>query len=202
MPSGISIHCWMRSSCGATKLPRRVARNSPTTVGWRAFQHLDDFAIGAAVRFDARDLDHDAVAMHGVARGRGGNEDVALHALNRTIGDEKAVTVAMHVEAADGEIARFRGRYEMAGAQLDQIAAVLQTLQRQFEVGAGRAFRAELPHELLEIGTGMGQPRNVVEDGGVGHSPIVFHSTLWARGASRCVRIDLCGLPPFGCSPP
>ena len=68
MPSGMSIHCWMRSSCGTTYVPRRPMWNSPTTVGMGALQDLDDFAVGAAVGFDARDAHHDAVAVHGAAR--------------------------------------------------------------------------------------------------------------------------------------
>src|ERR1039458_10734290 len=43
--------------------------------GMRALQDLDNLAIGAAIRLDARDAHQHAVAMHGLARGIGGGGD-------------------------------------------------------------------------------------------------------------------------------
>ena len=68
--------------------------------------------------------------MHGLARGIGGNVDVSLDALDRPLGDQEAVAVAMHVDAADGVFAGARGRHVVAGPGLHQIAARQQSGER------------------------------------------------------------------------
>src|SRR5713101_3618059 len=65
-------------------------------------QHLENFSIGAAIGLDAGDPHQGAVAVHGAARGTGGDVDIALDAFDGTIRNQEAVAVAMHVEAAGG----------------------------------------------------------------------------------------------------
>ena len=124
--------------------------NSPTTSGLARAQHLDDFAIRPPVRFDARDPHHHPVAMHGLGGRIRRYEDVAVETLDGVIGNEKAVTFPVHVEAADGEFAAARGDGEVAGAQLDQVAARRQAGQRGFQAGTLAALRTQLANELLE----------------------------------------------------
>ena len=109
MPSGISIHCWMRSSCGTTYCPRRPMWNSPTTVGCARFSTLTISPSARPSGFDAGDPHHHAVAVHGPLGRVGRDEDVAGNPLDGPFGDQEAVAVAVHVQAADGEFAAARG---------------------------------------------------------------------------------------------
>ena len=88
MPSGISIHCRMRSSCGTTKLPRGRTRNSPTTVGARAAESSNDLAVGPAVLLDARDAHDHAVAVHGLGGLFAGMKMSPANAFNGPLGNE------------------------------------------------------------------------------------------------------------------
>ena len=133
--------------------------------GMRALQYFYDFAVGAAAGFDAGDAHHHPVAVHRLFRRFGRDENVSRDAFERPLGNQKAVAVAVHVEAPDGEFAAARGDHEMAGAQLDQIAARRQPGQRGFQFQALVAFGAGFPHELLEIGAGMRQAGRYVRAG-------------------------------------
>src|SRR5256885_5257530 len=85
-------------------------------------QNLDNLAVGASVAFDAGDVNHDAIAVHGGLRGVAWNVDVAAKALQRPLGNEKAVAVAVHVEPSDGILAAEARGDEMAGTYFHQIA--------------------------------------------------------------------------------
>jgi len=139
----------------------------------RALQHFDDLAIGAAIGFDARDAHQHAVAMHGLTRGIGGDVDVSLYALQRPLCDQETIAVAVHVDAADGVFACARGRHVMAGPGFHQVAARQQAREREVQFRAGCAFAAELAHQLLEIGLGVRQAGDVVEQRRIGHRLIV-----------------------------
>ncbi len=95
MPSGISIHWWMRSSCGMTILPALADAELADHGEVRAPQHLDDFAIGSPAGFDAGDADQHAIAVHGFLGRIGRQEDVALNAFDGMIGDQETVAIAM-----------------------------------------------------------------------------------------------------------
>ena len=138
-----------------------------------AFEHLDDFAVGAAVGFDTGDADHDTVAVHGFLGGFGWYEDVTLNAFDGVIGDQKAVAVAMHLETADGEFAATRGDGVVPGAELDQLAARHQAGQGSFELFALFAAGAEFADQLLEVRAGVRESRDVVEQAGVRHTMIL-----------------------------
>ena len=62
------------------------------------------------------------------------------------------------------------GDGEMAGAQLDQVAARRQARQRGLQVRAFGAFGSQFAHQLLEIGAGVRQSRDVFEQGRVRHT--------------------------------
>ena len=79
----------------------------------------------------------------------------------------------MHMDAAGGEFAGFADRGVLAGAQLDQLAAIGKPGQRAFEVGPRFAFGAQLPHQLFEIGPAVRQAGDVRQQSAVGHTPIV-----------------------------
>src|SRR5580700_4064488 len=117
-----------------------------------ALEHFDDLAIGAAAGFDAGNADQYAVAVHGFAGGFRRKEDIALDAFERLFGDQEAIAIAMHVEAADGEFARAGGYDVVSGAELDEVAARGEAGKRGFETFAARALGAHFADELLEVG--------------------------------------------------
>src|SRR5690242_3611914 len=102
--------------------------------GMRALQNLDDLAVGTPAALDPRDAHYRTVAMHGVARRIGRNVDIARDAFEQPVGDQKAVAVAMHGEAADGEFAAAARGDEMAAAGFDEIAASHQARQHGLEI--------------------------------------------------------------------
>ena len=79
IPSGISIHCWMRSSAGTTKLPRLRMRNSPTTVHVARRRMRTSSAFRPAFRASPRDVHEDAIAVHTFGGFVGRQEDVLRH---------------------------------------------------------------------------------------------------------------------------
>src|SRR5947209_5462547 len=138
--------------------------------GVRALEDLDDLAIGASARLDARDADDDAVAMHRLLRGVRRDEDVALDGRYGALGDEEAVPVPMQVEPADRKLAAARGDHVLAAAEFDQVAARGQAGEGRVEIVASLAFSSEFANELLEVRPGVGQFGDVVQKGPVCHS--------------------------------
>ena len=139
----------------------------------RTFQNLEDLAIGAAAGFNARDPNHDAVAMHGFTGGIGGDKDIARYALDRTIGDEETVAIAVHAQASGGELAvTTRGRI-VAGAQLDEISSSDEPRQSGFEVLTALTLCAQLTHELFKIGFGMREECDMVQKRRIGHNQLL-----------------------------
>ena len=61
----------------------------------RALEHAQDLAVRAAVRFDAADARHHAIAVHGAPGVFLGNVDVALQAGDRHIRRDEGEAVAM-----------------------------------------------------------------------------------------------------------
>ena len=94
-----------------------------------AAQDFDDFTVGAAIALNARYVDHHAVPMHGGLGGLARDVDIAAQAFDGTVGDEEAVTIAMHIEPADGVLARETRGDEMAGADLHQVASAGQAIE-------------------------------------------------------------------------
>ena len=144
-----------------------------------ALQHLDDLAIGAAAGLDAGDAHDHAVAVHGLLGGFGGDEDVAGDARNRTFGDQEPVTIAMQIEASDGEFAAAGGDHVLAALQLDQVAARREARQRGFQLVAALAFSAQLAHQLLEVGPRVRQLGDVGYNCRVGHHSSNFTCNGW-----------------------
>ena len=87
--------------------------------------------------------------------GVGRDVDVAGDAFDGTVGDQEAVAVAVHVEAADGELAAAGGDGVLAGAQLDEVAARDQARERGFQFLRVVALGAEFADQLFEIGAGV-----------------------------------------------
>ena len=145
--------------------------------GMGALEHLDNLAIRAAVRFDARDADHHAVAVHGRFRGFARDENVSRNAFHGPVGNQESVTVPVHVEPSHREFAAAGGDGVMPGAQLDQVAARGQAGQRRLHLPAFGAFSSQFANQLLEIGAAVRQSRNVPEQVGVRHLPILPGST-------------------------
>src|SRR5258708_22886020 len=132
----------------------------------RAPQNLNDLAVGASIVLDARDANHHPIAVHGSLRGIPRDVDVAAKTLQRSFRNQKAITVAVHIEPAHGVLpAETRGD-EMAGTYLDQFALVRQSVERGFQLLPRSAARCKLAHQLLKRGARMRQPGDVVENCG------------------------------------
>jgi len=151
-----------------------------------AAQDLDDFAVGAAITLDTRDMDDNAVAMHGDLGGIARDVDIAAQAFDGPVGDEEAVAIAMHIEAADGVFARGTRGYEMAGANFHQVPTLGQAIEGGIHIVAGCAARAKFADQLFECRAGVGELGDVVQERGVGHLPIIGRGAdvpLLTRGA-------------------
>ena len=88
-----------------------------------------------------------------------------------TLGDQEAIAVAVHLQAADGEFAAARGDGVVARTQFDQVAASGQPRQRGFQIVAARALGAELAHKLFEVRPRMRLLRNVSQKRRISHIP-------------------------------
>src|ERR1700693_2230203 len=104
-------------------------------------QDFDDLTVGAAVALDAGNADHHAIAMHGGLRGVARNINVAAQPFDGMIGDHESISVAVHVQTANRVFAAQATEHVMAGLSLDQVAALLQAVERSVEIGARRAAR-------------------------------------------------------------
>ena len=144
-------------------------------------QDLDNLAVSPAIALDARDMDYYAVAVHSGLRGIAWDVDIAAKSFDGTVGNEEAVPVAMHIQAADGVLAAEAGGYEMAGAHFHQVATLGQAIQRGIHIVARCTARPEFADQLLEGRAGVGELRNVLEDRGIGHLTIIRAVTLMAR---------------------
>ena len=148
--------------------------------GVGALEHLDDFAIGAAIGLDAGDARHHAIAVHGLRRGVRRDEDVSGDSLDRPFGNDESVTIPVHVQTADGVFPAARRHGKLAGSRLQQVAAGRQTGQRGLQFLAFRALRRQFPDELLEVGARMRQAGDVVEKRAIRHS-LDFTCNAWRR---------------------
>src|SRR5437870_1114954 len=92
----------------------------------------------------------------------------------------------MHGDAAHGELAITSCSHEMAGAGLDQIALCHQSREQRFQFFPAGSACAHLADELLEIGLGMGQPRDMFEQGGFRHITMVLTLNDLAATNSVC----------------
>jgi len=75
----------------------------------------------------------------------------------------------MHIEPAGGVFTASAGDDEVAGLNFDEIATGSQTVERGVQFGARGATGAQLTYQLFEGGSRVREPRDVFEDGGVGH---------------------------------
>src|SRR2546428_12095420 len=80
------------------------------------------------------------IAGHGLFRGLGRNKDVAGDSFNRPVGDQKAITIAVHLQPADREFAAAGSDRIVARTQLDEVAASRQARQGGLQFGALLAF--------------------------------------------------------------
>ena len=160
MPSGISIHWRMRSSCGTTKLPRAPDAELADHGRMRALQHL--------ARSRHRRGRRARCARCAPPRGRRawrasadflGNVDVAAQAGDGHVGNHEAVAVAMHVQAADGEFAADAGGGVVPGAHFDDVAALDQAGELFFELLAGGALAGSSRSSCLRFARPCGSLR-------------------------------------------
>jgi hypothetical protein len=96
--------------------------------------------------------------------------DVTLHIGNRDVRDQEAIAVAVQLHAAGGVLAVDADNGEVAGTGFEQGAGSRKTLQSEFEVVTRTSLYAQFANKLLEVCTGVGQLRNVIEEGTVGKS--------------------------------
>ena len=175
MSSGIPIHSRSRSSCGTTNMPWRVMRNSPTTVGCARRRILPDLTLGTPVAA--------VCVMRAMARSPFMAPRVSLrpkikvarHPLDRTVGNQEAVAVAMNAHAPGQILAVAGGSGVMLVGERDQVAARGETVQGGFDDRAILlAPHAQFPEQVFDAGPAVRLPGDVFEQLGVGH---VFHDS-------------------------
>ncbi len=149
----------------------------------RAAQDLDDFAVGAAILFDSRDVHHHAVAVHGRLRRLARDVDVAAQAFDRMVGNQKSVAIAMHVQAANRVFAAEAGDHKVTGANFDELAALNQAVESVLQFIARCNAGAEFPDQLFKRRPGMRQTRDMFKDDGVGHRD--WTNPLGVMGSDR-----------------
>src|SRR5580698_10032971 len=113
-------------------------------------QHLDDLAIRTAIPLDTRNANHHSVTMHGGLRRFTRDIDVTAQALDGMVGNQEAVTVAVHVQAADCIFAAQSRDYKMAGPNFNELSPLDQPIQRTLQFIARCKFRAQFANQLLE----------------------------------------------------
>src|SRR5262249_22789118 len=116
----------------------------------RAAQYANNFAVGAAVRFNSADPDHHAVAMHGALGGVFGNVDIAAKTFDGNLGRDERVAVAVDVQTAGCEFAGGADGDVLAGAGFDDVAARDQPGNFGFNLRACLAMARELAEKLLQ----------------------------------------------------
>jgi hypothetical protein len=97
--------------------------------------------------------------------------NVAANAFHGVIRDEEAVAFAMHVQAPSGVFAAEPSGYEMSRPDLQQVAALLQAVERSLYFLARRPTRSQFANQLFEGSSRVGKARDVIEKGGVRHCP-------------------------------
>src|SRR5438105_15860854 len=80
----------------------------------------------------------------------------------------------MQIDTSYGEFAAAGGHHILSAAQLDQLAARRKTRQCSLQLASSVALRARLPHQLFEIGAGMRQAGDMVQQRLVRHNPILL----------------------------
>ena len=145
----------------------------------RAHHRPHDTALGAAIGTNGDDVDQHAVAVHGVADGVRGDEDIPRQTRlkGRTqragVGDNKAKAVAVHGETSNDQVLIILAgsglRQSIAiRIKLNQFAGSNQFLESPVKLSASLAMQAEFAHELLESSRALRLAGNVFQDGGVG----------------------------------
>ncbi len=133
-------------------MPRRLMRNWPTTVGCARLRTLtispSERPLGpeCVMRRDG------AVAVHRPARVVAPYVEIALHARNGAVGNQKPVSVAVNADAPGDEFAALRRGDVMQVRELDQFAAAGQAVDGGFDRGAVIALDAQFPEKMFEAG--------------------------------------------------
>src|SRR5689334_7797678 len=137
-----------------------------------ALHHADDPAFSFAVIAETTHLHQYLVAVHGVADFRRRDKDIALQLALDTrrqgagFGDDEAIAVAMHTEAAYDEVL-IAGGGRKAPALLangDELAAAGELAQELLQAAAVTAFESQIMDKLFEARHMFGLLGDVMED--------------------------------------
>ncbi len=137
-----------------------------------ALHHADDPAFGFAVMPEFAHLHQHLVAVHGVADLRRRNKDVPLElALDAGregagFGDDEAVAVTMHTQAADDEVLIAGGGRETPAllADGDELAAAGKVAQKLLQAAAVPAFESQIMDKLFKARHVLGLFGDVMEN--------------------------------------
>ena len=134
----------------------------------RALEHAQNLAMRAAIRFDAADPSHHAIAVHGPRGVFLGNVNVALEAAfdagDGDIRRDEGEAVAMNAEASGGEFAAGAGRDILPRSRFYDRSACRQPVKLGFDVRLGHSLPRQLAQQLFERGAPVRQLADVVED--------------------------------------
>lgn len=128
------------------------------------FQNAHELARSAAIGFDTADVNEGAVAVHGFFSRFKRDIDVAIDTLDRSVRDEEAVALAMHVEAAGSVFASGLREDIIAVARLDEGGLRGKLSECGFEIFARASTGSQFSNQLFEIGASVRQLRDVREN--------------------------------------
>ena len=142
--------------------------NSPTTVGWARLR-IRTISPSARPPGSMRVMRARTRSPCMACEAEEGARKMSpCDAFDGAVGDDEAVAVAVHVEAAGGVLAGVGGGDVVAGLELDEVAAGGEAVEDGFQLVAHGAVGAEFADELLEGGAGVRQALDVLDEGGFG----------------------------------
>ncbi len=109
------------------------------------------------------------VAIHRAFRAVAPDVDVARHAGNRVIGNQKPVAIPVHADAPGDVVAIPRSDGVMQVRELNDIAASRKAVERGFNGRAVFAFGAQFLEEMFESGSPPRLLRDVIEQRRIRH---------------------------------
>jgi hypothetical protein len=149
-------------------------------------QHAHDAAHAASIGFGWLNLDQHLIALHGAVDLVRRNENIVVANCLLCVWPDKAVAIAMQVEASSGEIIARASCAEWSG---NAPVLAVEFGQRAAHSEAGELFEEQTPlpsaaqrqfaHQLLVSGLPAGRARNPRQQFLVGHSSRVGYSRVF-----------------------
>ncbi len=133
-------------------------------------QNPNDLTLGTAFVCKPRDVYQRPIPVHAFRGFAGRKKHIALHVIERLIGNQKTEPVAMNGEPPAHIFGIRTDGYEVTRAKFNQLAFVGEPVERVLQGIAIFALQLQLAHELLKCCARVGKIANVFENARVGES--------------------------------